>query len=82
MVCQGTMEEKIYERQVTKETLSQRVIDEHQIDRHFTAADLRELYVFKPDRLDDPAAPKRPIPSVPKVCCCFVLQNSNLTITY
>ena len=81
-VCQGTMEEKIYDRQVTKETLSQRVIDEHQIDRHFTAADLRELYVFKPDRLDDPAAPKRPIPSVPKVCftgcsivCCFKTNN-------
>jgi len=65
------MEEKIYERQVTKETLSQRVIDEHQIDRHFTAADLRELYVFKPDRLDDPTAPKRTIPSVPKVCFRF-----------
>jgi len=66
------MEEKIYERQVTKETLSQRVIDEHQIDRHFTAADLRELYVFKPDRLDDSAA--RPTPAVPKVSaallCC------------
>ena len=66
------MEEKIYERQVTKETLSQRVIDEHQIDRHFTAADLRELYVFKPDQLDDAAA--RPTPAVPKVSaallCC------------
>lgn len=71
------MEEKIYERQVTKETLSQRVIDEHQIDRHFTAADLRELYVFKPDRIDDPAAPKRPIPSVPKVC-----SFSMFTVSY
>ena len=61
------MEEKIYERQVTKETLSQRVIDEHQIDRHFTFADLQELYLFKPDRLGDPNAPKRPTPAVPKV---------------
>ena len=69
------MEEKIYDRQVTKETLSQRVIDEHQIDRHFTAADLRELYVFKPDQLDDPAAPQRPIPSVPKVWSRTVMQN-------
>jgi len=67
------MEEKIYDRQVTKETLSQRVIDEHQIDRHFTAADLRELYVFKPDRLDDSDADKRPIPSVPKVGLCSEL---------
>jgi len=79
------MEEKIYDRQVTKETLSQRVIDEHQIDRHFTAADLRELYVFKPDRLDDPSAPKRPIPSVPKVCCSSMIHSfkrNNFGSTY
>ena len=61
------MEEKIYERQVTKETLSQRVIDEHQIDRHFTQADLQELYMFKPDKLDDPEREARPTPAVPKV---------------
>jgi len=61
------MEEKIYERQVTKQSLAQRVIDEHQIERHFTAADLRELYVFKPDRLDDPDRPERPTPKLPKV---------------
>lgn len=61
------MEEKIYDRQVTKETLAQRVIDEHQIDRHFTAADLQELYNFQPDRLNDPNCPKRPTPAVPKV---------------
>ena len=64
---QGTMEEKIYERQVTKETLAQRVIDEHQIDRHFTSNDLQELYHFKPDRLDDPDRKQQPTPTVPKV---------------
>lgn len=67
LVCvwQGTMEEKIYGRQVTKETLAQRVVDEHQIDRHFTAADLRELYIFKPEHWDPEAA--RPTPVMPKV---------------
>lgn len=43
------MEEKIYQRQVTKQSLAQRVIDEHQLDRHFTSSELRELYSFEPD---------------------------------
>lgn len=43
------MEEKIYQRQVTKQSLSQRVIDEHQLDRHFTSAELAQLYSFEPD---------------------------------
>jgi transcriptional regulator ATRX len=34
---------------VTKQSLSQRVIDEHQLDRHFTSNELRELYAFEPD---------------------------------
>jgi len=69
------MEEKIYERQVTKQSLSQRVIDEHQIERHFTANDLRDLYIFKPDRLDDPNRTERPTPKLPKVgILVFVLH--------
>jgi transcriptional regulator ATRX len=44
------MEEKIYDRQVTKLALSGRVVDKHAIDRHFTQADLEELYSFEPYR--------------------------------
>ncbi|XP_061189382.1 transcriptional regulator ATRX-like [Saccostrea echinata] len=64
-LAQGTMEEKIYERQVTKQSLSQRVIDEHQIDRHFNANELAELYTFRPDRLDDPNRVEK-TPMLPK----------------
>ena len=62
------MEEKIYERQVTKQSLAQRVVDEHQIDRHFNQHDLAELYRFTPDILDaDGNAKDRPTPKLPKV---------------
>ena len=49
------MEEKIYQRQVAKQSLAQRVIDEHQLDRHFTSEELRELYKFEPDLRDNSA---------------------------
>ena len=59
---QGTMEEKIYERQFTKQSLSARVVDEKQTERHFTMNELLELYEFK----DKPIS-ERPIPVVPEI---------------
>lgn len=61
LVSQGTMEEKIYERQVTKQSLSLRVVDEQQISRYFTEEDLRSLYKFEPDIYDSEAVRETPI---------------------
>ncbi|KAJ8939699.1 hypothetical protein NQ314_011041 [Rhamnusium bicolor] len=74
-VAYGTMEMKIYERQVTKQAISKRVIDEQQIDRHYNQNDLQELY-----RCDlEPT--ERPIPLVPKdVLLGEMLQKYEKTI--
>ncbi|KAL8181242.1 UNVERIFIED_CONTAM: hypothetical protein K2H54_050653, partial [Gekko kuhli] len=65
----GTMEDKIYDRQVTKQSLSFRVVDQQQVERHFTMNELTELYSFEPDLLDDPNSEKkkkRDTPMLPK----------------
>lgn len=63
------MEEKIYDRQVTKQSLSFRVVDQQQIERHFTLSELAELYTFEPDLLGEPNSKKskRTTSVLPKV---------------
>lgn len=63
------MEEKIYDRQVTKQSLANRVVDQQQIERHYTFFELTELYTFEPDMLDNPNSKKskRSISVMPKV---------------
>ena len=73
------MEEKIYDRQVTKISLSYRVVDEQQIDRHFSAADLAELYSF-----DRNSTKQRPTPMVPKdrLLADLLMKHKEWIVTY
>lgn len=56
------MEEKILRRQITKLSLSSRVVDEHQIERHFKFDDVNEMYVYDEE---DPST-KDAVLAVPK----------------
>ncbi|XP_046442812.1 transcriptional regulator ATRX homolog isoform X3 [Daphnia pulex] len=78
-LAQGTMEEKIYDRQVTKLSLSCRVVDEQQIERHFNSADLNELYIFEPD-----SHLRRPTPLLPKdrLLAELTIQRKDWIVTY
>lgn len=61
LIAMGTMEQKLYERQVAKQATAKRVIDEQQISRHYNQSDLQELYTYELK----PSTP-REIPILPK----------------
>ena len=64
---------------MTKLSLAGRVVDEHQIDRHFKSADLNELYVLNPN-----SHLLRPTPLVPKdrLLADLIIQRKEWVVTY
>ncbi|RWS26955.1 Transcriptional regulator ATRX-like protein, partial [Leptotrombidium deliense] len=79
LIAQGTMEEKIYEKQIMKQSLSCRVVDSQQIQRHFSHRDLAELYRFFPDNNAE-----RPTPVLPKdnLLADLLKQHRKEIVTY
>lgn len=61
LIAMGTMEQKLYERQVAKQATAKRVIDEQQISRHYNQSDLLELYTYELT-----PSTEREIPILPK----------------
>ncbi|KAL7667950.1 hypothetical protein ACOME3_008676 [Neoechinorhynchus agilis] len=61
----GTIEEKIYQRQITKQGLVLRVCDEQHVDRHFTGLELSKLFTFD-EVPDDNEGDTQPTPILPK----------------
>lgn len=53
------MEEQVYRKQVTKESVSMRVIDEKQVDRHFKRSDLK---LYEGDEMQPVSRPEYTIP--------------------
>jgi len=80
-LAQGTMEEKIYMRQCVKNALAQRVIDEHQLDRHFTVQELRELYSFQPDVYDPTVETTHDMPT-DGILKSLLHNHKNLIVKY
>ncbi|CAN1271375.1 Protein CHROMATIN REMODELING 20 [Linum perenne] len=61
MMAHGTMEEKIYKRQVTKEGLAARVVDRQQVHRTISREEMLHLFEFgdeeNPDTVNEDGAP-------------------------
>jgi len=53
LLAAGTMEEKIYHRQVNKNALASRVLDKEQKNRNFKAQELENLYSFEPEGIEE-----------------------------
>ncbi|XP_031397920.1 protein CHROMATIN REMODELING 20 isoform X2 [Punica granatum] len=53
LLAQGTMEEKIYKRQVTKEGLAARVVDRQQVHRTISKEEMLHLFEFGDDENPD-----------------------------
>ena len=73
------MEEKIYERQITKLAMSGRVVDEQQIERHFTDEEIRELYTLNAEEYkegDEAATPQLPVVRLTTFVYCICLFYS------
>ncbi|OTB13825.1 hypothetical protein K445DRAFT_319720 [Daldinia sp. EC12] len=53
-IATGTIEEKIFQRQSHKQSLSSCVVDSAEdVERHFSLDSLRELFQYRPDTLSD-----------------------------
>ena len=79
MVASGTMENKIYDRQIHKMGLASRVVDTESTERIFTEDDLRSLFIYKPPLpefdVEDPSGAADPVMAVlcgqPQYRMCF-----------
>jgi hypothetical protein len=66
------MENTIYDRQIAKQGLANRVVDTEQTERHFEAHELEQLYTYRPAEktlVSDPSQGNDPVLS--HICASF-----------
>ncbi|KAH8359796.1 hypothetical protein KR093_008879 [Drosophila rubida] len=79
LIAMGTMEQKVYERQVAKQATAKRVIDEQQISRHYNQTDLMELYTYE---LKPSAEREMPILPKDRLFAELLTEHENLIFKY
>ncbi|XP_022652460.1 transcriptional regulator ATRX homolog isoform X2 [Varroa destructor] len=72
----GTMEEKIYARNILKESTQHRVLDDSNMERHFTHEDVRDLYLFTPYEESEKVLP--PVPKDRLLAELILRQKDNI----
>lgn len=74
------MEEVVYQRSVTKLAIAGRVVDEHQITRHYKSNELQEVLKLKVDYYDEP----RPLlkPPIDEILAKLLLTLPNDIFRY
>lgn len=78
------MEERIYKRQVTKESMARRVTEEAQIQRHFTYSEVYKMYEFNPNISDVNSDSNQTRLALPKdrLLADVFLTNGDLIVNY
>lgn len=77
------MEERIYKRQVTKESTARRVTEEAQIQRHFSKSEIYQMYEFSPDIGDkNSQSQTRLAPPKDRLLADVILSDGNLIVSY
>ena len=74
----GTMEDKIYKRQIVKQSLSGRVVDEQQILRHYTTTQIEQMYELDTDYGDSEVH----MLSEDRILNDLLLTHSDLIVSY
>ncbi|CAF0874190.1 unnamed protein product [Rotaria sordida] len=82
LMVKGTMEEKIYKRQITKQAMFHRVIDAEQLARHFTYDELAQLYEYDFDIGNDPMDKHDANPIQDKVLQYLINKHSDTIVSY